>query len=815
MKKHSMKLSNYFEIVRPEYEYIRVQPHKSIKNTNTASLAKAIQATYRALDKRIYKQKKKLFFQCDWKVSHVMDIYKDHVDFYFIVPKPCLNSIFQQLSACWPKATLEIMEEKPKAFSKDAEIYQLSYSKEDALSLAITNKTETAQPLGDILSVLNIMEEKDRVAVIYNFLPTSQFSWTSRYMETMDKLAHNKLVLKKQNTTEYILKSIAVGTLNLISTIFNVIDDFTGGNSSKTGKDLNLYGDVVKAITQQNPTSRATNSKKAATVIDTQIAVVSESEDRNRKTENAVSVCQSFRCLDEDNTLIFKEVKKKQPINLEDTSIDTEISTMSCDEVGNFLQIPGRALLNRYNMNYIKNEENPVPKELTIGNKRLCLVKYKYTKQMAFFSMNYNIGNYPALYVGCQGSGKTTAMKHLVKDCINAGEGVIILDFIKACEYSESIIPLVPKDKLVVLDLSNFDKMQGFGFNEYVIKDDMDVHKKCDLASKQSQQIMAFINAISNEDDLTRRMRKYLNAACMICTLTHHNSIKDIVDFLSDHMIRHQYIEELSEDVAHELASKIKTLEELDEWSKPAKNSDEEPEIIGTKESKIEFILDRISLLEEDYKLSYMYEKGTEDNIDLVDCMDKGKVVILQMREIDFPSTMAKNIMTTYLISKVWLASQIRGAYHEEPLRCNFFIDELFQAPVCMETVARIIPQTRKVGLKFIFSTQYLTQLQPIIEAIDASGGTFMLLSGSTEKDFKFFRGKVDNFEYEDLRDMEKFSSMCIVKYEEGYSSFIGKLPYDKDLESQIGKYTENGNALQVVNSGTESPVKPKLTVIK
>lgn len=815
MLKHSMKLSNYFQIIRPEYEYIRVQPHKSIKNTNTAHLAKAIQSTYRAIDKRIYKQKKKLFFQCDWKVSHVMDIHKDHVDFYFIIPKPCTNSILQQLCACWPKATLEVMEQKPEAFSKDAETYQLSYSKEDALSLAITNKTETAQPLGDILSVLNIMEEGDRVAVIYNFLPTSQFSWVSRYMETMDKLAQNKLVLKKQNTTEYILKSIAVGTLKLISTVFNVIDDFTGGCGSKKNKDLDLCGDVVRAITQQNPTSRATNNKKTATVIDTQIAVVSESKDRYRKTENAVSVCQSFRCLDEDNTLISREIKRKQPINLEDTSIGTEISTMSCDEIGNFLQVPGRALLTRYNMKYIKNEENPVPKELTSGNKRLCLVKYKDSKQMAYFSTNYDVGTYPALYVGCQGSGKTTAMKHLVKDCINAGEGVVILDFIKACEYSESIIPLVPPEKLVVLDLAKEDQIQGFGFNEFVIKDDMDSYSKCDLASKQSQQIMAFINAISSEDDLTRRMRKYLNAACMICALTGHNSIKNIVDCLSDWQIRHEYIDELTNDVKGRVESKVKLLEELDEWSKPPKNSDEEPEIIGNKDSKVEFILDRISLLEEDFKLSYMYEKDLKDNINLVECMDQGKVVIIQMREIDFPSTMAKNIMTTYLISKVWLSCQIRGAYQTYPLRCNFFIDELFQAPVCMNTVAHIIPQTRKVGLKFIFSTQYLAQLQLIFEAIVASGGTFMLLSGSTEKDFNYFKDKLDNFEYEDLRDMEKFSSMCIVKYEEGYSSFIGKLPYDKEFEVLVGKYTEDKNKLQVVNGESKTTNKPKLTVIK
>ena len=814
MLKHNMKLSKYFEVVHPDYQYIRVQPHKSIKNTNTASLAKAIQSTYRAIDKRIYKQKKKLFFQCEWKVSHVIDIYKDHADFYFIVPKPCCNSILQQLSACWPKATLEIMEEKPKEFSKNAETYQLSYSKEDALSLAITNKTETAQPLKDVLSVLNIMEEGDRVALVYNFLPTSQFGWIGRYMETMDKLSHNKLVLKKQNSTEYILKSIAVGTIKLFSSVLNVINDFTGGSSKESNKDIDLYQNAIMAITQQTSKSRATINKKTATVLDTQIAVISESEDRNRKTENALSVCQSFRCLDEDNTLLYEEVKRKKPIDLDDISLGTKISTMSCEEVGNFLQVPGRALLNQFNMKYVKNEENPVPPELTQGNKRLCLVKYKYTRQMAFFSMNYDIGSYPALYVGCQGSGKTTAMKHLVKDCINAGESVIILDFIKACEYSESIIPLVPKDKLVVIDLSDFEKMQGFGFNEYVINDDMDVHKKCALASMQSQQIMNFVNAISKEDEFSRRMRRYLNPACMICALTHHNSIKDIVDFLSDHKIRHQYIEELSEDVAKELASKIKVIGELDDWSKP-KEKDEEPEIIGTKESKIEFILDRISLLEEDYKLSYMYEKGTDDNIDLVECMDQGKVVIIQMREVDFPSTMAKNIMTTYLISKVWLACQIRGAHTTYPLRCNFFIDELFQAPVCMETVKHIIPQTRKVGLKFIFSTQYLAQLQPIFDAIEASGGTFMLLSGSTEKDFSYFKDKLDNFEYEDLRDMEKFSSMCIMKYEEGYTSFIGKLPYDKEFETLVGKYTEDDNKLSVVNGSPESSSKPNLTVIK
>ena len=53
-----------------------------------------------------------------------------------------------------------------------------------------------------------------------------------------------------------------------------------------------------------------------------------------------------------------------------------------------------------------------------------------------------------------------------------------------------------------------------------------------------------------------------------------------------------------------------------------------------------------------------------------------------------------------------------------------------------------------------------------------------MLLTGCTESDFKYFKGKLDNFEYEDLRDMEQYNALCLIKYSKGYASFISKLPY-------------------------------------
>jgi len=58
-----------------------------------------------------------------------------------------------------------------------------------------------------------------------------------------------------------------------------------------------------------------------------------------------------------------------------------------------------------------------------------------------------------------------------------------------------------------------------------------------------------------------------------------------------------------------------------------------------------------------------------------------------------------------------------------------------------------------------------------------SKGVSFMFMTGTSEKDFKLFESKLDGFEFEDLRDMEAYSSMNLIYYSGGYASFITKLP--------------------------------------
>ena len=49
----SLKLSDYFEIKKPTYTYIKILPHSSIRNYNSSNIVKSIALTYKSLDKRI------------------------------------------------------------------------------------------------------------------------------------------------------------------------------------------------------------------------------------------------------------------------------------------------------------------------------------------------------------------------------------------------------------------------------------------------------------------------------------------------------------------------------------------------------------------------------------------------------------------------------------------------------------------------------------------------------------------------------------------------------------------------------------------
>lgn len=118
----------------------------------------------------------------------------------------------------------------------------------------------------------------------------------------------------------------------------------------------------------------------------------------------------------------------------------------------------------------------------------------------------------------------------------------------------------------------------------------------------------------------------------------------------------------------------------------------------------------------------------------------------------------------------------MRGQLHDNPGRCNVIINEVFQAPTCLNILKYIIPQSRKYGTKFVMSGHYLNQLKDFAETLLNCNCNFKLGNGSDEKDFNILKKFInDEWIFDDLKDMQKWSFFNIVQTSKGIENFINE----------------------------------------
>lgn len=768
----SIPLDKYFQLIKPQYVYIRIIPDKSIRSYNSENIAKAIKYTYKSINKRIKFEQKKLWVETNFKISYIIDIYSGGANFYFLVPIVFKGIIIEKIREIWSKATLEELVSL-KEHSKDTICYQMVYKKEDSLSLNIDRRT--SEPLNSLLSVIEIMRETDRVTIIYNFLPRSNRGWLTEYNLTMKKFKEGKSINKEKKNFQYLGLSVMKLVIGLLDSFFITVGDILGANMKKN--NVGLVEALATALQENKSLSSSTYKKKDSNVLDTQIVVLSDSLDQTRKNNNIISVCHSFKTIDEDNELVERQVRKN--FNLFDYKFkNIDINTFSVQECTNFLQVPGTKLLKTFrNIKQIVTTENPVPKELRKGYISLGEVTYKGDVIKAFLQDHKDIGSMPIYIAGQQGSGKSTYFANYANYAAKRNESVIYIDFIKNCEASKDIENAIDKDKVLILDFSTEEGIQAFAYNELKFSKDMSLFEIQQLSNMKAQLTAELIDSINLKGEpLSPKMDRYLGAAANIVYLNENATLRDVMKCLQDFKFREETIQKIPLELQEELYEEIQCLQELDEWSKATKDIPSKK--IGTKDSKIEGIIDRLTLLKKDVYLKKMFNKNPKNNIDFVKVMEEGKVVLIRMRQSKFKKYV-KNIITTFILTKCWLATEIRGELHEVPGRTHVMIDEISQTKTAEKYMESLLTETRKFGIKFVLTGQYLNQLdKDTIYTLKGAGTSFMFLTGTIEEDFNYFKSDFeDEFEYSDLKNMKQYHSLNLIKTTNGRAAFISKLP--------------------------------------
>ena len=765
-KTKNVPMSKLLEVKKAEYITVQLIPTKSNKNNATSSIAALINSMYVKVNKLITIENKKLIIKNTLKASYYIHITKKDVGFYFIIPKVHFIKFKSKFTEVWKNIEIREVDSIP-IDPNECTKYQLRYSMNDSLSLSVDKRNN--ELLSSNMSVLEVLEQNECVGIFYNFIPTSEQEsnyFKITYKEAIERYKNGENLKKSKNVID-----LGIITLKFLITF---LDDLVNSILSTSKINHQLF------ISTNKIESPSTIRKAKNNICKSQVIILSKSDKKEREKQLSLSACNSFDEISEDNKLVSKKINKK--INIYSTIInDVTVNMTSEDECNNFIALPGASLLNQYkNIEHKQTRENPVPEELKSGVVNLGEVKYKDNKECAYLSNDKSLQSLPLAIMGGSRSGKSTFSINMCKNIIDAGEGLIVIDFIKNTELAEQIKGITPADRLIEIDLSNPKHVQSLAYNEIRIKEGMSKDEVLKTARMQANYVLQLVNIINNDDkQLAPKMRKYLGAAARVAFCSPGTSMKDILKILQSHTVRHEFIDKLSDELKIDLEDSIIALEELDDYSKVTKDNPI-PTICGTKDNKIEGIIDRIDLLRENLVIDSMLSKDPKDNVDFVDAIEQGKVVLIRMRDIDFDDDISIDILTTFFIQKIWIATKIRGTMHEHPGRCTVLIDEVFQSPTSQKLLTKQFVQSAKFGLKYVLTLHYMDQLSKEAQsALKNSNASYMLISGVDKKAFEALEEEFNIHGYclDDLLNLKQYHSLNLIKSKDGYESFITKLP--------------------------------------
>jgi len=776
-----VKVSTYFALKNPKYTCLQLIPSTSNRNYDTELIAQTISSmTTLPIIKRFKKDKSakkfKLLYDLPEKVVFFMKFTKIDCCFYLIVPEHYKTLYISKCNETWKRITVKELQDMPKFCG--GIISSLQYSKEDALSLKVNKKIN--EPLNNLITVKAILEEDDEINILANFLPVMQNRWRGTYKTSMSKLKSGVPLDKNKFTPLYLIQISFTGVFALVDLIFGILNMLLS-NETTEKKTSEIVHDRISQL------SAITIKKEMATVLQTQILIGSKSKDKTRAENNLKTIIESYRVVGQDNSLEEKKYQNKKELDYLSPAIpNTPKLLTSTSECNNFVQLPGRELIQSM---HIKTKvdilETPVSEELEKGNIPQGLVEYKDKKQTAYFPTNFNYANLALLLLAPQGAGKSNFIANYCKFASKANESNIVIDYVKNCELSDAVAKAIDPKKTVVIDLSKKEDFQAFAFNE-VYYDGKDEFKRFEMASMKAEQTLAFVDALNKDGlRLTGNMRRILNAASNIVYIHNNTNIGDVINCLEKHTVRTKYIgyikDNLSEEGCTYLEDMLEALSEIDKFENetdPKTKQVINKNIVGTKRTEIDGILDRINLLKENMNCRFMFNMKTDKNINFLDAIEQGKTILIKMPEHVFSNRAVKNVLVTFYTSKILLATKLRGVLHDKPNRCNVFYDEIYQAPTAMGVLCESLSQLRKFGTKIIISAHHLDQLsKEFKDEVKGSGASYMMFCGCDKKVFDELKDEMKPYELEDLINLKQFHSLNLIRTEKGYQRLVCKLP--------------------------------------
>lgn len=719
---------------------LQIIPDRQISNSKVIGLLENTHY-YRPLIKRINKTKegKEVYYGTEEQYTTAFEILmnKDNTNFYISFDDRLKDNMLTELNICWKDATFKASYEN-KVFNN---LKELELAEHYFLSLKTDLRGE--YPLSNILETQNILKDNEEILVRIEMKPVCP-SWDKDMEECIKNFNKGKITTKTLLTGKNAIYKAGETLLDISYFVMDFINDMIIDVPLEHDRiaDSRYSGLLRKGL------SKNTKEKSRYNGYDTKIIIGINSY---RSEVLFSNMFRAFKTMTGDNSFIMLEKSRYK-------------NKLSSKELAQILQMPTKTYQELYRINNISGKEVNVPSQLLYGSIQIGQAKYKGNEAMAYWPDNENIISLPKIVMGPMGSGKTEYSKTFAVEAAKKGDSVIIFDYIKDCELSNDIAKYV---RAIKIDLSNENQLYALAYPELQPRGTKwERLKAANILARQTEYL---INSLVDEI-LTPRMSRYLDAACKVVYVHENPKVSEVMDVLTNWKVRNEYIRKArygDNPCFGHGDPEIIDLLALNE-------TDVNGKIIGTNETKIEGILDRITVLNKDLYLRTMLKAEVNYNQNFAKWMDEGATILIQIPESTYTNKAIKDTLVTYYMSRIWLAALQRKNHNKI---CHVITDEIHQVPTAAALVGNIITEARKFGIDFYFTIHYLKQFRQLHDAVRSAGCSYMLLAGTEKENLRALEEELQPFSIQEGLNLKPFHSLNVINYGNQYAKFISKLP--------------------------------------
>ncbi len=611
----------------------------------------------------------------------------EYVSFYVAVPKSLETVLEKYVQGVYPKAIIEKIPQdytvfEPKAFVAGA---FLTLKENPLLPISTYQKLEK-DPISSITNTFSKISANEGAAIQIIIRPLVS-NFRKKGEKALQKIREGK------NVRAAVSQAMQGEFTGLLS-------EFLESSSKKKEDEV-----VKKEQTFDQAGYEAVQSKVQKQVFQTNIRLIASAQSKERTEDILSHLVSAFGQFSVSalNGFEAKEVKGgKLKKFIYDFSFrnfsENQKNILNVEELSSLYHFPLQSL----ETPYIKSAKSGVaapPAELPEkGINLIGKVLFRGQEKKVYFASRDDRRRHFYI-IGQTGTGKSTLLKEMIRQDIENGEGVAVID--PHGELIEETLACIPKNRVddVVL-FEPFDTQRPIGLNmlEYETPEQKDF---------AVQEMITIFYKLFPPEIIGPMFEHYMRNAMLALMADKDNpgTLVEIPKMFTDPAFLQERLAKVSDLVVRNFWTK--------EWAQTTGN---------TRSDMLGYVVSKVGRFIENEMMRNIIGQS-HSGFDLSKIMDEGKIFLANLSK-GLTGEVNSSLLGLILVSKMQMAAMKRARVSGENRKDFYLYVDEFQN-FTTDSIATILSEARKYKLNLIMAHQYIPQLtEQIRDAVLGNVGT-------------------------------------------------------------------------------------------